>query len=79
MMAPTEARPQVYVYDPICTVSGPDELSRARTFAAILVLWAALGFQFSWRKGQHGHSVEWIGAEIQLTEQGDQGILVRRV
>ena len=32
----------------------------------LLLIWAALGLQINWGKGQYGQFVEWIGAVVRL-------------
>ena len=54
---------QVFVDDPIIAVAGTFK-ERRDLLTMLLLLWAVLGFKFSWKKGQLGAKVEWIGAEL---------------
>ena len=54
---------QVFVDDPAVAIAG-DESKRRRLAGMLLLIWAALGLQINWGKGQHGRSVEWIGALV---------------
>ena len=44
----------------------------------MVVLWCALGFALSWRKGQRGPRVNWIGAQIAPwhTPSGKHGVTI---
>ena len=44
---------QAYVDDPILIAAGSRE-ERLRLFPVVLLFWAALGFDLSWKKGQKG-------------------------
>ena len=41
---------------------------RLRLFTVVLLFWAALGFDLSWKQGQKGQTVEWIGLRIQFAQ-----------
>ena len=52
--------------DPIFIAFG----QRLRLFTVVLLIWAALGFDLSCKKGQKGPRVEWIGGEFSLFQGG---------
>ena len=64
------ARLQCYVDDPILVVIGLDRIQRSVELALPLLLWQALGCKLSWAKLQRGSSIQWIGFQLQLTQQG---------
>ena len=70
MFAPWELRLQVYVDDPLAAVTGNTSHARASRFCLLLLFWAALGFRLAWARGQRGHRVESIGAELYIREAG---------
>jgi len=61
---PWELRIQTFVDDPAGVVAGRTRGERSKLFTILLFFWACVGFRLSWRKGQRGASIEWIGAEF---------------
>ena len=57
------ARTECFVDDPFIAVGG-SPIQRQRVWLRTLVLWLAMGFRLSWRKGVRGRRLEWIGAQI---------------
>ena len=49
--------------DPLIALGG-NEAQRTRVLAVIVVLWMALGYRLSWKKGIRGRKVSWIGAQL---------------
>ena len=56
-------RIQTFVGDPAITVAGTPQ-HRCRLLLPTVLLWLALGFKLSWRKGPRGREVEWTGARL---------------
>jgi hypothetical protein len=74
---PQELRMQVFVDDPVIAVAGTRD-ERYTLITMLLLFWAALGFRFSWKKGQLGATVQWIGAELALLPGGVRVALSER-
>ena len=55
---------ECFVDDPLFTIGG-NEIERVRLFSMVVILWLALGFRISWKKGSRGRKIEWIGIVIQ--------------
>ena len=51
------------VDDPLIALGGY-EAQGTRVLAVIVVLWLALGYSLSWKKGVRGRKVTWIGAQL---------------
>ena len=60
------ARLQIFVDDPFMAARGVRKV-RLRLLALAIILWLALGLRLSWRKRQRGPSVQWIGAQLDIT------------
>ena len=58
-----------YVDDPIFTIAGIPA-QRARSKAIIVLAWRALNLDLSFRKGQSGQDVSWIGSRLVLSRSG---------
>jgi hypothetical protein len=69
MFHPTEMLLQCFVDDPIACVSGTREC-RELNLATLIVSWLALGFPLSFKKGQVGPVVTWIGATLRISSEG---------
>ena len=69
---PDELRLQCYVDDPAIAVLGSQH-TRDKLIIILLLLWAALGLEFSWAKGNRGPAVPWIGATFTLDKRAHQG------
>ena len=52
------------VDDPLFTIGG-NERERVRLCSMVVILWFAMGFRISWKKGSRGRKIEWIGIVIQ--------------
>jgi len=70
-----EFRLQTYTDDPCAAVAG-NRAQRDRLIAITTLLWRALGFPLSWRKGSRGKNVDWIGGQFQIAKQ-PPGVTVR--
>ena len=66
MCDPTEARLQLFVDDPCATIRGTPQACDW-IVATMILAWRALGFPLSFRKGQRGPKVTWIGAHLEIT------------
>ena len=69
LVAPWELRMQAYEDDPMLIAAGSRE-QRLRFFTAVLLFWAALDFDLSWKEGQTGPRVAWIGDDFTLLQDG---------
>ena len=58
-----------YVDDPIFTLPGGLK-QRRRAKALIVHIWRTLNLDLSFRKGQSGHEVAWIGSRLFLGQSG---------
>ena len=56
------SRLRIYLDDPIFTLFGAPQ-RRRRELASILLLWSAAGFRISWKKGEIGNGLAWIGVD----------------
>ena len=66
-----EVRSQVYVDDPIFALPN-DRPGRARHLLTCILVWIALlGYPVKLPKAKAGSSVEWIGAQISVSPEGD--------
>ena len=63
----TELRLQTYVDDPHAILRG-DGPQRDRMIASIVLLWRAMGYELSFKKGKRGCENVWIGNQYKLTE-----------
>jgi hypothetical protein len=64
-----KARLHCFIYDPIASISGT-QIERDTTITLMVLIWEALGFQLSYKKGQRGKAVDWIGGHLQFTPHG---------
>ena len=71
------ARIQCYVDDPVLATCGP-QATRDKVMWMTIVLWIALGYTLTWKKGQRGPTAEWIRALIQpwRSSVGTRGITI---
>jgi hypothetical protein len=69
MFSKDECRAQVYVDDPAMTFCGKPA-TRRRAKALVIAVWRALNLDLSFKKGQEGHAVSWIGSRLLLTRSG---------
>ena len=58
-----------YVDDPVATLGGPKR-ARSMCIATIVALWRALNIPLSFRKGQRGVDVVWIGFRFRVLAEG---------
>ena len=66
---PDEFLMQVFVDDPIAVVSGTEQ-RRSLSLSVLICAWLGLGFPLSFKKGQRGRAVVWIGASITISDSG---------
>ena len=66
MFAPTELLLRTFVDDPCATISGEPDF-RESCMVLIIFVWRCLGFPLSFKKGQRGRSVTWIGCSLTLS------------
>lgn len=69
ILGPWEGRTQIYVDDPIITLSG-NRPHRSHLIAKILMLWSAFGARVALHKASRGHEVKWIGAQFRVFPGG---------
>ena len=60
-----------FVDDPIGSIRG-DSTTRKIAVTTMVLCWEALGFGLSYRKGQLGSSVVWIGGKLEFNSEGIQ-------
>ena len=58
-----------YVDDPLAVVMG-DTTTRKTTMAMMVLVWESMGFRLSYKKGQRGRTVDWIGGTLTLNDDG---------
>ena len=58
-----QVRLQCFVDDPLMFLGGK-KTQRDRLLLRTVLLWLALGFKLSWKKGARGRLIEWIGSAI---------------
>ena len=63
------ARTNTYEDDPLTVVRGT-ETRRNNLVACLVLLFTALGFRLSFRKGSRGTSVDWIGLNLSVRPSG---------
>ena len=70
-------RIQCFVDDPVATLAGTPVRRRLNIWKMV-VRWRALGFALSWKKGQRGPPIDWIGARFGPwhTPSGRHGVMV---
>ena len=61
---------QVCGSDPVLIAVGSRQ-QKLRFSTVVLLFWAALGFNLSWKEGQEGPKVEWIGGGFSLLQDGE--------
>ena len=66
MFSSWEARLHCFVDDPIAVMRGTSA-ARDWIVATIVLTWRMLGFPLSFKKGQRGPAVNWVGATLQFT------------
>ena len=66
VFAPTELRFQTYVDDPAGAVWARTREERTILITIFLLTFQVMGFKFSWKKGQRGRKVDWIGGEFAI-------------
>ncbi len=69
---PDATRMQVYIDDPVVTIRGTPDI-RQEQVALLVLAWAVLGVGPSFRKGQLGRAIHWIGAEFRLESDAVAG------
>ena len=62
------SRLRIYLDDPIFTLFGTPQ-RRRRELASILLLWSAAGFRISWKKGEIGNGLSWIGVDYLINAE----------
>ena len=65
----SSARLHCFVDDPIASIKGTRRARRI-TMTTMVLIWEAMGFQLSYRKGQTGQAVDWIGGHLEFTTEG---------
>jgi len=70
-----EVRIEIYTDDPFISIAG-NATQRRRIVAVIVLIWRALGFPLSWRKGSLGRKATWIGGEFAVTSE-PKGVTVK--
>ena len=65
-LGPGDSNIATYVDDPLIVTRGTPA-ARARSVACVLAWWVALGANLSWKKGQRGQRVKWVGVELERT------------
>ena len=65
-LGPGDSSIATYVDDPLIVTRGTPA-ARARNVACVLAWWVALGANPSWKKGQRGQRVRWVGVELERT------------
>ena len=69
VFAPSELRFQTCMDDPAGAARARTREERTILITIFLLIFRVLGFRFSWKKGQRGKKVDWIGSEF-ATEPG---------
>ena len=65
MLGTRRARLSTYVDDPIAVLGGSNRL-REIMIAMIVLVWSALGFTLSFKKGKRGRQVQWVSASYDM-------------